>query len=105
MGIHPVYTDAILKYRRRRRYGYERPKARHRDCRGTDDTDCAPLVPKLGQRQCTANEKQREEFCAHALIPQTASLEFSHFEEFYEQRKALMAQRIRNLLAAPELAG
>lgn len=51
------------------------------------------------------NEKQREEFCAHALIPQTASLEFSHFEEFYEQRKALMAQRIRNLLAAPELAG
>ena len=31
--------------------------------------------------------------------------DFSHFEEFYEQRKALMAQRIRNLLAAPELAG
>ena len=51
------------------------------------------------------NEQQKSEFYSHALIPQNVSLEFSHFEEFYEQRKILMAQCIRNLLAAPDFIG
>lgn len=51
------------------------------------------------------NEKQREDFYLQALIPENVPLEFDHFEEFYKQRKAIMAQQIKNLLAAPDFIG
>ncbi len=43
-------------------------------------------------------EAQRQEFYEEALIPNGASLSLSHFGDFYEQRKTLLAQRLRSLL-------
>ena len=43
-------------------------------------------------------EAQRQEFYEEALIPNDVSLSLSHFGDFYEQRKTLLAQRLRSLL-------
>lgn len=44
------------------------------------------------------NDEQKAVFCKEALIPERVSLEFENFEEFYEKRKALLSNRIRQLL-------
>ncbi len=43
-------------------------------------------------------EAQRQEFYEEALIPDGVSLSLSRFGDFYEQRKTLLAQRLRSLL-------
>lgn len=43
-------------------------------------------------------ESQRQEFYEQALIPEGVSLSMSSFGDFYEQRKTLLAQRLRCLL-------
>lgn len=44
------------------------------------------------------NDKQKAEFCKVALIPEDVSLELENFEEFYEQKKALLTTKICLLL-------
>jgi hypothetical protein len=44
------------------------------------------------------NDDQKAEFCKEAIIPDGVSLELEHFDEFYEKRKAILAERIRALL-------
>lgn len=44
------------------------------------------------------NNEQQEAFLKEAMIPDGASLQLEDFEEFYEQRKALMARQLMNLL-------
>lgn len=44
------------------------------------------------------NEEQKAIFCQQALIPEGVSLELENFGEFYEKRKALLADKIRQLL-------
>lgn len=44
------------------------------------------------------NDEQKVEFYSQAMIPQGASLEIEDFEKFYEDRKALLTHRIRELL-------
>lgn len=46
------------------------------------------------------NEEQRAVFYQQAIIPDDVSLEIEHFGEFYEERKKLLAERIKNLLHA-----
>lgn len=44
------------------------------------------------------NDEQKAEFCKQAMIPQDVSLEIEDFEKFYEARKAILTERIRELL-------
>lgn len=44
------------------------------------------------------NEEQKENFCKEAIIPKGVSFEFEKFEDFYEKRKALLKEKIRELL-------
>ena len=44
------------------------------------------------------NNGQKAEFCKQAMIPQGVSLEIEYFEEFYEARKVVLTERIRELL-------
>lgn len=44
------------------------------------------------------NDEQKAEFCKQAMIPKDASLEIEDFEKFYEARKAILTERIRELL-------
>lgn len=44
------------------------------------------------------NDEQKKEFRRQALIPPEVSLEFEKFDEFYEQRKAVLTEKIRELL-------
>lgn len=44
------------------------------------------------------NDDQKAEFCKETIIPDGVSLELEHFDEFYEKRKALLTERIRELL-------
>ena len=44
------------------------------------------------------NDEQKTEFCKQALIPNNISLELENFEEFYEKRKILLVEKIRQLL-------
>ena len=44
------------------------------------------------------NGEQKAEFCKQAKVPQDVSLEFEDFEKFYEDRKALLAEKIRQML-------
>lgn len=44
------------------------------------------------------NDDQKVEFCKQAMIPQDVSLEIEDFEKFYEARKAILTERIRELL-------
>lgn len=44
------------------------------------------------------NDEQQALFRKQAIIPDDVSLEIEHFEEFYEERKALLIFRIRALL-------
>lgn len=44
------------------------------------------------------NDEQKTEFCKQAMIPQDVSLEFEDFEKFYDARKAMLTERIRELL-------
>jgi hypothetical protein len=43
------------------------------------------------------NDEQKAEFCKQAMIPQNVSLEIEDFEMFYETRKAILAEKIREL--------
>ncbi len=44
------------------------------------------------------NDEQKTTFRKQAIIPDGVSLELDHFEEFYEKRKDILVQRIRELL-------
>lgn len=44
------------------------------------------------------NDEQKALFRKQALIPDGVSLELDHFDEFYEKRKAILVQKIRDLL-------
>lgn len=44
------------------------------------------------------NDDQKTEFCKQAIIPDGVSLELEHFDEFYEKRKDVLTDKIRNLL-------
>ncbi|CEE00684.1 hypothetical protein BT1A1_0836 [Caldibacillus thermoamylovorans] len=44
------------------------------------------------------NDEQKEKFSKQAMIPQDVSLEIEDFEKFYEARKAILAEKIRELL-------
>ncbi|MCC2348882.1 DUF262 domain-containing protein [Bacillus pacificus] len=44
------------------------------------------------------NDEQKAEFCKQAMIPKDVSLEIEDFEKFYEARKAILTERIRELL-------
>jgi len=43
------------------------------------------------------NDEQKATFRKQAIIPDGVSLELDHFEEFYEKRKDILVQRIREL--------
>ena len=43
-------------------------------------------------------EEQRRDFCEKALIPEDVSLSLNHFDDFYEKRKALLAQHLKVML-------
>ena len=45
------------------------------------------------------NDEQREKFCVQAMIPEGVSLSIDHFEEFYNNRKEILAKRIKKLLS------
>ena len=44
------------------------------------------------------NDEQKAEFCKQAMIPQDVSLEIEEFEKFYEAGKAILTEKIRELL-------
>jgi len=44
------------------------------------------------------NDEQKVEFCKQAMIPKDSSLEIENFEKFYEARKAILTERIHELL-------
>ena len=44
------------------------------------------------------NDGQKADFCKQAMIPKDVSLEIEDFEKFYEERKAIITERIRELL-------
>ena len=44
------------------------------------------------------NDEQKAEFCKQAMIPEDVSFELEHFDEFYEKRKAILTEKIRELL-------
>lgn len=44
------------------------------------------------------NDGQKAEFCKQAMIPQAVSLEIEDFEKFYNARKAILMERIHELL-------
>ena len=53
-----------------------------------------PLIDYYNQK----NELQKEEFITNSFIPTNVSLELSSFEEFYQARKQLLEDKIKNLL-------
>lgn len=44
------------------------------------------------------NDEQKAEFCKQTMIPQNISLEIEDFEKFFEKRKAILTEKIRELL-------
>ena len=44
------------------------------------------------------NNTQKIEFCKQSFIPKGVSLELENFEKFYEKRKEILADKIRELL-------
>ena len=44
------------------------------------------------------NDDQKAKFRKEAFIPDDVGLELEHFEEFYEKRKDLLAEKIRQIL-------
>jgi len=44
------------------------------------------------------NDEQKKKFLAEAMIPYDVSLEIEDFEKFYEERKKVFIEKIRNLL-------
>ena len=44
------------------------------------------------------NDNQKAIFCKQAIIPTDVSLELEHFEVFYDKRKDILIQRIKELL-------
>lgn len=44
------------------------------------------------------NDDQKAEFCKTAFIPDGVGLELEHFEEFYENRKEILAKKLKTLL-------
>lgn len=44
------------------------------------------------------NDNQKTDFVSQALIPANVSLEIEHFNDFYEKRKDILAEKIRGLL-------
>lgn len=45
------------------------------------------------------NDEQKDEFYRQALIPRGISLEIDKFEDLYAERKAIIAEKIRNMLS------
>ena len=43
------------------------------------------------------NDDQKAEFCKEAIIPDSVSLEFENFDDFYEKIKAILMDKIRAL--------
>lgn len=52
----------------------------------------------LGDYYNDMNDEQKAEFCKRAMIPQDVSLEIEDFGMFYEKRKAILTEKIRELL-------
>lgn len=52
----------------------------------------------LAEYYSSKNEAQKAEFLNQALIPKNCSLEFEDFETFYDKRKELIINKIRELL-------
>ena len=44
------------------------------------------------------NDAQKAEFIKQSFIPEGVSLELENFEDFYEQRKAILTEKVRELL-------
>ena len=44
------------------------------------------------------NDEQKANFYKQAMIPQDSSLEIEDFEKFYEARKTILAEKIREFL-------
>lgn len=44
------------------------------------------------------NDSQKESFCRQSFIPEGVSLEIENFEEFYEERKTIITEKLRELL-------
>ncbi len=44
------------------------------------------------------NDEQKITFCNQSFIPKGVSLELENFEEFYEKRKVILAEKLRELL-------
>lgn len=44
------------------------------------------------------NDDQKAKFCKEAIISGNVSLEFEHFDEFFEKRKAILTEKIPQLL-------
>ncbi|MGE5456506.1 MAG: DUF262 domain-containing protein [Ignavibacteriales bacterium] len=44
------------------------------------------------------NDEQKRSFYEEAIIPENVSLEFENFKVFYDERKKLLAEKIKNLL-------
>ena len=44
------------------------------------------------------NDTQKEEFRKQSFIPEGVSLELENFDEFYERRKEMLTEKIRELL-------
>jgi len=44
------------------------------------------------------NDEQQKLFIKQAYIPNTISLEFEYFEEFYEERKKMLITKLKELL-------
>lgn len=44
------------------------------------------------------NDEQKIAFCKEAIIPENVSLELDNFEEFYEKRRVILSEKIKQLL-------
>jgi hypothetical protein len=44
------------------------------------------------------NDNQKANFCKESFIPDGVSLEFEKFDELYEKRKTILAEKLRQLL-------
>jgi hypothetical protein len=44
------------------------------------------------------NDDQKAKFFKEAIIPRDVSLELEHFDEFFEKRKAILKEKIHQLL-------
>ena len=64
------------------------------DGKSNSSKGAIPLIEFVGGM----NLETRERFMETAMIPDGASLDIEQFEEFYEERKAVLTKKIRELL-------